>query len=83
MTAEIEDLLRKMARIIDSSEERHKRLANRYICLANRRLHKLLKKNSESIMEVAGVSTAIRFRWIVKFGIFQQYHKTITDRFND
>ena len=62
---EMKSLCDRMARVIDTSEVKHRRVAARFISLANRRLHQ-----SPDIWDVMGMSFGIRDRWKNKFGAF-------------
>ncbi len=61
-------ILDKAVRVIKTSKPAHKKIAERWICLANRELHK--KKYSKDIFRIAGASTTVKHGFIEKFGSF-------------
>ena len=64
----IEIILKKMVRVIKTSDDRHRYMAERYISLANHRLNDI--SNSNNVWGVIGASMAIEKQWNAKFGAF-------------
>ncbi len=68
MKSENKEIFDRMSRLIDTSEENHKLIIERYISLCNRELHK--RTNSDSFFGIYGASLAIKQRFESKFGKF-------------
>lgn len=63
-------ILDKMKSVIDTAEKDHEIQVNRFLCLANRRLHKLINETPGITWAVIGGSLAIKQQYECKFGIF-------------
>lgn len=75
MDPDIKEILDKMIKVIDSSSKEHKKGVHKFICFANRRLHKLIKKlDIPDTFGAIGASTAIREKYQRKFGDFGSFY---------
>jgi len=83
MNKETKELLDRMKRVIDSSEKKHKQVANRYLCLANRKIRGDMDRGKFKghLWGVIGASMGLEKRWEAKFGIFFNLSEGVFDRF--
>ena len=71
LTKEYENpIIKKVTKVLLSSEPKHKECTTRYISLANRELHDLIKKGKANAFGVAGASLALENEYRRMFGMF-------------
>lgn len=61
-----------MKKVIETSEKKHKKSVNIFLCLANKRLNEIVDKTTGSglVWPIVGGSYAIRSNYEEKFGKF-------------
>lgn len=80
MQKNVKELLDKISRMIDTSDEQHKDCVERYISLVNRRLHK--ETDMDAFHGIYGASAVLQRKWEDKFGMFTPRDKPVVDTIN-
>ena len=79
MKKETQRLFDKMKRVIDLSSNKHSRVVERYITLANRKINAEVDK-CRNEWGVVGASQGINNRYVSKFGKFSERDRAVVDR---
>ena len=75
MEKHIKELLDKVNRMIETTDEQHKDCVERYITLVNKRLN----QEKEEIRGIHGASAILQRRWEDKFGTFVPRYEAVVD----